>query len=233
MRLLLAPAAAVLTMLPAMSFAETATFDIVLRGLRVGELSYSATVTDRRYAVTGRLATTGLIGALRKVGYTATASGSIDDGQLRPRRYEERAEAGSRESSSQMVYADGVPAVTDSGKRRKRDVDPETQGGTVDPMTAIYAVLRDLPARPDCNLRFEMFDGHRSSVVQLSRNRTMPQEIVCDGAYVRVGGFSKEEMAERTRFPFTLRYVPAGGGTWRVAEVQTQTLFGIARLLRR
>ncbi len=233
MRPLLAPALAVLAMLPAMSLAETTTFDIVLRGLRVGELSYSATVTDRRYAVTGRLATTGLIGALRKVGYTATASGRIDDKRLQPRRYEERAETGSRDSSSRMVYADGIPTVTDSGNRRKRDVDPETQGGTVDPMTAIYAVLRDLSARPDCTLRFDMFDGHRSSVVQLSPNRSGPKEIVCDGAYVRVGGFSKEEMAERTRFPFTLRYVPAAGGTWRVADVQTQTLFGIARLLRR
>ena len=233
MKPLFALALTVQPLLAGPSFAQTATFDVVIRGLRAGELSYAAEVASGHYSVAGRLATTGLVGALRKVGYTASASGRIDGERLRPSRYEERAETGSRQSSSRMVYSNGVPTVSDSGKRRKRDVDPGTQGGTVDPMTAIYAVLRDRPRDQTCRLHLEMFDGHRSSLVQLSPNRSAPGEIVCDGAYVRTGGFSKDEMAERTRFSFTLRYVPASEGRWRVAEVETDTLFGTARLLRR
>jgi hypothetical protein len=40
-------------------------------------------------------------------------------------------------------------------------------------------------------------------------------------------------MAERTTFPFTLTYKPAGNGRMRVTEVAMETIYGKAAMKRR
>lgn len=214
---------------------DEGTFGIVLRGIKAGELKFAGRVENGRYSASGLLRSTGLLAFVREVSYEAQSQGRVRDGRFIPTRYTENADTGSRQSRAVMSFRNGVPQVKSyepAREPRPEDVDPATQAGALDPMTAIYAVLRDVPRDEACKLNVRMFDGRRASRVGMTPRSASAERIVCDGAYVRVAGFSPEDMAERTRFPFSLTYAPAGGGLWRVVEMEFQTLYGRARLLR-
>jgi hypothetical protein len=111
-------------------------------------------------------------------------------------------------------------------------VDPATQGGTLDPMTALFALLRDVPRADVCRLDVPVFDGRRVSRVSTRGPKTEGDRIVCDGEYRRVEGFSERQMREKARFPFSITYAPAGD-RYRVERIAIDTLYGRATLDRR
>jgi hypothetical protein len=103
----------------------------------------------------------------------------------------------------------------------------------VDILTALYATLRDAEAGSECNRSFAMYDGRRASRLTLGAPAAVEGGVTCPGEYRRVAGFPPEDMAEKTRFPFTLTYAPAPDGRMRVVEVSMDTLYGSAKLIRR
>jgi len=222
---------------PATRAEDAAVFDFSIQGLRIGTLSFSGQATDGRYAVSGRLESSGLVGMVRKIRYDGQADGSLRNGRFTPGRYSERADTGKRQSEAVMEYRRGVPQVkvynpprppgSDSG------LDPATQGGTVDPLTAMFATLRDVPQGQECNRFLTLFDGKRRSQLRLDAPTPVEGGITCAGEYRRLAGFSDSDMAEKTRFPFTLRLVPGDEGLLQVAEVTMESIYGNARLKRR
>ncbi len=90
-----------------------------------------------------------------------------------------------------------------------------------------------MPAGQECDLALKLFDGKRSSRLTLGAPQAVDGGVACPGEYRRVAGFSAEDMAERSRFPFTVYLEPAGDGMMRVREVVMETLYGNARLKRR
>ncbi|HSF64530.1 MAG TPA: DUF3108 domain-containing protein [Paracoccaceae bacterium] len=233
----LALAVALAPALPAASAAEPAVFDVTLKGLRAATLRIDGTEGDGRYAVTGRLESRGLAAMVRKVRFDAQASGAVAaDGTLQPASFAEQTDTGSRQSEAVIDYAGGVPQVKvalPERKARDYDVDPSTQGGTVDPLTALYATLRDVDAGRECNLSLRMFDGRRASALTLGAPEAKDGRVTCAGEYRRVAGFSPKDMAEKTRFPFRLTYAPGPDGRMQVVEVAMDTLYGSARMERR
>ncbi|MBL4916129.1 DUF3108 domain-containing protein [Tabrizicola sp. DMG-N-6] len=215
---------------------DRASFDIILRGITAGRLSIAAAQEGSRYSVSGRLESTGIAAMLRRFQYTAEAGGSITQGRYAPARYSENADTGRRQSRSSMEFRGGRPAnVVNEPARDPRpyDVDPATMRGAVDPVTALYATLRDVDAGGECAFDQNMFDGRRATRITLSAPQRQGDTVTCSGVYSRVAGFSPEDMAEKTRFPFTLTYAPAGDGRMRVVEVSTDTLYGKALMKRR
>ncbi len=215
---------------------QTATFDLRLGGLKAGVLSLSGVEDGRQYSAAVRAVSTGLARMVSEVGYEARATGRMTDGRFVPSRYQENAKTGERVSRAVMEYLRGVPQVKSYDppqEARPTDVDPATQGGTVDPMTAIWAVLRDAPRDGLCRLDLAVFDGRRASRVTLSGARAEGDRILCAGEYRRVSGFSEADLRRRTRFPFTLVYAPADGGLYGVVRVEIETLYGTASLDRR
>jgi len=213
-----------------------ARFDLVIRGIKAGELIFAGTESASAYAVTGRLKSAGLAGMVRKVRYDAKAQGTVSGTTLAPLRYEEDADTGKRQSQSVMVWSGGVPRVEVAKPERAarpNDVDPATQKGSVDPLTAMFATLREVPAAAACTSNVTMFDGRRSSRLRLSAPTQDGDRITCSGEYRRIGGFSDKEMAEKVSFAFTLTYVPAAEGRVKVVEVAMDTLYGKARLTRK
>ena len=220
------------------AMAETAssgTFDLDIRGFRAGVLQFSGTTNASSYTVTGKLESTGIAAMVRKIRYDAAASGRLASGRWSPSRYDEQADTGKRQSQSRMEYRGGIPTemIKDSREGRPNYVDPATQGGTVDPLTALYATLRDVPADQACNLKLVMFDGARRSQITLSAAETDGDTITCAGEYRRLAGFSDKEMAEKQRFPFRLTYGTADGDMVRVVSVSMDSLYGRASLTRR
>jgi hypothetical protein len=233
---LIALATLIALALPLPARAETAQFDLSIRGIRAGTLTFDGAAEAGRYAVTGRLESTGLVGLLRKIRFDGEVQGRIEDKRFTPARYVERADTGKRQSEAVMEYRRGVPQVKVYNPPRAPGdggIDPARQGGTVDPLTAMFATLRDVPAGNACNLALTLFDGKRRSQVTLGPPQPREGGATCPGEYRRLEGFSADDMAEKSRFPFTVHLVPGPEGMLRVAEVTMESLYGNARLKRR
>ncbi|WP_126979320.1 DUF3108 domain-containing protein [Frigidibacter oleivorans] len=242
-RLLLAGAVLAVSALPlalplaAQEQRDSAVYDLQLRGITAGTLTIDGRTAGGRYQATGRLQSSGLLAMLRKIRYDAEVRGQVAGGRLVPSRYVEAADTGRRQSNAVMDYVRGVPQVKEYQPPRKPDdkaLDPATQAGTVDPMTAAFAVLRDVPADQACNRSLALFDGQRRTAVSLATPKAAPGGgVTCAGEYRRVAGFSADDMAEKTRFPFTLHLAPAGEGMLRVTQVTMDTIYGKGALKRR
>lgn len=216
---------------------DSAVFDLTLRGIPTGTLSVAGAIEGKSYAAAGVLKSGGLVALVRKVRYDARVSGRVASGRFTPARYEEDADTGKRQSQSVMEYKAGVPQVkvyNPPKAPRPGDIDPATQGGTVDPLTAAYAALRDVAPEEACKLRLVMFDGRRrSQVVLADPEPASGGGLTCAGEYRRLEGFSAEEMADKSRFPFRMTYAPLPDGRLRVMEISMDTIYGKGRLTRR
>ncbi len=214
---------------------SSGTFDLEIKGFRAGVLQFNGTSNGTSYSVAGRLESTGIAAMVRKIRFDAKASGRFSTGRWSPSRYEEQADTGKRQSQSRMEYHGGVPTemIKESREGRPNYVDPATQSGTVDPLTALYATLRDVAPADACNLKLVMFDGARRSQITLAAAEQTGDSLTCAGEYRRLAGFSDQEMAEKQRFPFRLTYGPGEAGIVRVVEVTMDSLYGRASLTRR
>ncbi|MDB6454882.1 DUF3108 domain-containing protein [Falsirhodobacter sp. 20TX0035] len=215
--------------------AETAVYGLTIRGVSAGTLQINGEVTGNRYAVSGSLQSGGLVGILRSIRYDASAQGRVVGDRFVPSAYSERSDNNGRTRSATMEYRSGVPQVKAYDPPRKPDeddVNPATQGGTVDTLTALYAALRDVPAGQECGRSLRLFDGRRATEVAFSAPRRQNGTTTCNGEFRRIAGYSEKEMAEKRVFPFMMTYKPAGD-MMRVTEIRTDTLYGAARLIRR
>ncbi|KFI30995.1 hypothetical protein CG51_06160 [Haematobacter missouriensis] len=226
-----------LPLTPVMAQQANSTFDLRIRGIPAATLSMTGQETASGYSVAGRLQSAGLVGLFRTMRYDAQVQGTRSGGRFTPSRYTEDADTGKRKSHSVMSYQDGTPQVVEydppERDRRGNVVDPASQGGTIDPLTAIWIGLRPTPVAEVCNYDGFMFDGKRRSRVSLSNPRAQGDAILCTGRYERLAGFSDREMAEKTVFNFTMTYVPAGQGVMQVTQISMDTLYGAAVLTRR
>jgi hypothetical protein len=213
---------ALLLFLPAApAAAETLVFDVTLAGLRVATLRLETEEDGRRYAVLGRIATTGAAGALRPVRFDATAEGSLKGNLPRPSAYAGEVDTGRRQSAARLVWTGGAPLAEDGASGPK---------GAVDPLSALFAGLRD---RGDpCDLALTVFDGEREARVEVAE-AAADTGVSCRGTYTRVAGYPPEDLARRRRFDFTARFEPLPDGRFRLVEMVTDTAFGQAVLRRR
>ncbi|MEO0991472.1 MAG: DUF3108 domain-containing protein [Pseudomonadota bacterium] len=211
-------------------------FDVYIFGLKAGTLSFSGIEGNGQYSTAGRLQSGGLVGAVANARYEAQSRGRLRGGAWTPEYFEEDVNTGKKEMQARMAYVNGVPQVKQyepAEKPKPHDLDPSTQGDTVDPMTAIYRVLRDQPADEVCTNKFFTFDGRRRTRVALRKPTRDGERVICEGRYVRVGGFPPKDMAEQRVFPITVEYVPMGGGMMRVDRLTYRTGYGDALLRRR
>lgn len=212
-------------------------FDLSIRGIDAAVLRFDGAVEGNRYRVSGQIESAGLVGLLKSIRYEGASQGTVRGGRFTPQRYVEKADTGRRKSVGEIRYSRGVPTIKSYDPPRAADdagLDPATQGGTVDPLTAMFAVLRDVPEGQECNLSLTLFDGERRSQVQLGAPAPGKDGgLTCPGEYRRLDGFSAEDMAEKTRFPFAVTLSAPEGGLRRATEVRMDTIFGRALMTRR
>jgi hypothetical protein len=214
---------------------QSARFDVEIRGLTVGRLSFTGVENGTSYAVSGTMQSTGLAGMLRKMRYDANVRGTVSHRGFAPQRYEQTGGAGKGYSEETVVWQAGLPRIErqePAKPPRPTDPDPAQQRGTVDTLTALYATLRDVAPGQECKSSVIMYDGRYRMQLRIAAAKPVEGGVACSGEYIRLAGFTPEEMAERTRFPFTLRYVPTEG-RMRVTEVAMDSLYGSARLVRK
>lgn len=218
--------------------AETRTqarFVMKVLGTNVAEIRIDGTVSDARYAVDGRLATTGVVSALVDVLYVGRAQGRRAGSAFRPQRYSETVVEGKARKSGALAFRGGVPHPEGyKAEERGPDALPiEGQSDTVDPLTAIFMVLRDQSDAEVCKLRQFVFDGERRTHVDFTRAAPASDGLTCTGTFRRIAGYPHDKHSKRRKVvPMTVHY-RRNGDLYQVTEVRMQSDYGAAVLRRR
>ena len=232
-------AAALIALLPGAAIAQDqnrGTFDVFFGGLRIGLLAFSGVESASSYSVVGEVRSAGLVNWFSDLRFEATARGSRNLTGYTPRRFEVDAREGDKSYRTVIDYRGGVPqqpVTTPPRTPRPTDVNPATQGGTLDMATALYLTLRDTPANRACALDERFFDGARTGRITLENPRRDGDAILCDGAFDRIAGYTQRQMSEQSSFPFTMTYRPDGNGGYQVDRVVVRSSFGRAVMARR
>ncbi|MDX1785585.1 MAG: DUF3108 domain-containing protein [Roseovarius sp.] len=215
-----------------------ARFDVRLIGVKLGEMTLAGRIGGGDYMVQSTFSTRGIVGAVARAGFDLTARGRVTATGFIPEHYNESIDTGRRASSARLRYRGGVPRITggtlatavpDPGEV---PLDPAREGGTLDPLTAVFAVLHDQPAATLCQTDVTIFDGARRSRITMTGRAEAGDEVICSGSYRRLAGFSASELKRQTVYPFSVRYGP-GGGRMQARQVTVRTTYGKAELLRR
>jgi hypothetical protein len=219
------------------ALAQEQSYTITVSGLKAGTLTVAANSNGSSYAVTSRAASAGLAGLFRSFSITSRVSGTQSGGTLRPLRYVSQSEGARAGRSAELTFQDGTPTVVNAASEPAPDapkVDPASLTNVVDPLTGLYAILRDTAMDDVCTLDLSMFDGHRVSRVTLSGPRQTDDGLECSGVYRRVAGYPPKDLAERQSFPFTVVYSAedAGAGRLHAKMLTMDSLFGPARMIR-
>lgn len=215
---------------------EQATFDLELRGVRAGSITFSGAANASAYSAAVRLQSSGLVSLFRRIRFDGQAQGRLVSSRPVPSRYQDSFDNGRRETAVAMEFRNGAPsAVTLTPEREPStyDIAYAAQNGVVDIVSAVFAVFRDTPREQVCNMDLAMFDGRRRTQLLVSAPAANGNRVSCAGEYVRVAGFPPSEMAERTRFPFTLTYEPGSDGLMQLREIRMESTQGTGRLIRR
>lgn len=236
-RLAKAALAGILLAMPAVAQAESATYDIYFKGLKAAELTYSRSDAEGYYAVNGGVRAAGVLGKLVKFRFGGDVTGRYGgDLGLMPKDYAARNINKSNESKVTIQFVNGSPvSVTREPERKKRphDIDPAGISDVIDPISATVLLLSDRQPGRGCAVSLDIFDGVHQSRIEVSEGKIEDGKMNCRGEYVRVAGYPPDEMAEGTRFPFTLNLRENESGGLTVTGFYTATTFGVVKAERR
>lgn len=212
---------------------EAATFDFYVSGINVGKMSLDTTQTETAYTSRSRIEAAGVLGMLLTFYYDGQSSGQIKaDGSVVPARFEARSKTPRTDRRSSIDWKNGLPVNVQVDPARKHPPDPAKQAGTIDPISAGFAILRDRPVDDLCDKTLMVYDGSRVSRLRLGPEQVAGDSITCVGNYARIEGEAHTLSGQR-EFPFQLVFSRQPGDTGRLERIQTDTSFGRAVLERR
>lgn len=210
------------------------TFDFFLSGIRAGELEFTGQNSGGRYTASSTIRSAGLIGAFADFFFDGTATGSVTrSGKVVPERFVARSKSPRAERDTRIDWQGGTPVSVSVEPPRDSAPDPATQAGTLDPVSAGFALFRDSPAGEICNTRVDVFDGSRRSRLELGAPQPGADgEISCAGRYARVEG-EAHSMSSKKDHGFRLVFRATGDGLARLERIEAPTGFGTAVAERR
>lgn len=218
---------------PLMAQEKTAIlFDVHLIGAKIGEITIAGQQSNGQYAAHSKFKTTGVVKALKRMHGDVSVKGRVAGMNHTPGQYSETINDGKRFTDVKVRF-EGKPPKLISGDPDSRAAPAETNGlrDALDPLTALYLILRDQSRDGLCTFRRDIYDGHRHARLSLGSPRVKQGRVTCAGEYRRISGYSSSEKKER-RIPFTVLY-EAKSGDMLATRVDIQTKYGKAVLLRR
>lgn len=210
-----------------------ARYDVRLIGAKVGEMAMASTETASKYSTRARFATTGAATALKKARFDLAAQGRKTGGRFIPSSYSELTEEGRRSTNLKISFSGGVATQVsgDTGSSAP-PVDPRSLPGALDPLTVLYAALRDQPPSDLCSLNADVYDGHRHARLSLTKRTALEGgKVRCSGQYRRIAGYSDRELRHRAA-PVSVTYA-ANGDVMRAESVVVRTRYGKVSMHRR
>ncbi|WP_306151890.1 DUF3108 domain-containing protein [Roseovarius sp. MMSF_3281] len=207
-------------------------YDVHLIGAKIGEVTIAGTQANGSYAARSRFRTTGIVKALKRMRGDVSVKGRVAGQDHTPGQYSETINDGKRFTDVKVRF-EGKPPRLISGDPDSHATPADTSGlrNALDPLTALYLILRDQPRDGLCRFRRDVYDGHRHARLSLGSPRPKQDRVTCAGEYRRLSGYTASERKER-RIPFTVHY-EAKSGDMLATRVDIQTKYGKAVLLRR
>ena len=222
---------------PTAANAENFLFDVYLRGFRVGEVKFESRNEGNKYKIQGVMGSKGFFGSFLATRYSGAVIGNIVNGNFRPQIFRGRFDQRRQFAQVDIAYSgNGPKSVTRTPPRapQPHDIDPRSLSNVLDPITATYYLLTDVSTSQLCRKNFRVYEGNRVSSIRLSNDPNDDPEVrSCVGNYTRIAGFTPEQMAERTVYPFRLLYRRLDNGRWRVTRFAMTTYWGTAQAVRR
>lgn len=213
--------------------AAPATFDFTVAGLPIGTIATNSSQEGSRYGAIANIDATGLVGFFTSFYFHGRSSGTVDaGGTVVPTRFEAESKSSRAIRRTTIDWEDGRPVSVSIEPPRSDNADPAEQGGTLDPVSAAFRLLRDMPVADVCNVTLDMFDGSRRSRLSLGAPRSDGSVLTCSGTYARMKGESLGSL-DRDQFPFTLTYSVGADGIARVQRIEAPTNFGRALVSRK
>ncbi|MBN2631688.1 MAG: DUF3108 domain-containing protein [Rhodobacteraceae bacterium] len=217
------------------SATDAGSFTVTVAGIKAGTFRFKASLTGKRYRVTSQAATAGLGALLKSFTMDSRVEGVAQGRALRPQSYVSKGQGAREDRGAEIAYDGAMPNVVQffgTPDPEAPTIPAEDLIGTVDTLTALYALLRDTPVDQVCDLKLRLFDGHRLSHVTLTPGRDDDGAVTCDGVYHRVAGYPPKEVKKRRKFPFTVVYDALDATTLRPREFTMDSPFGPARMTR-
>lgn len=214
---------------------DSASFSVSIAGINAGTLAIEGNESGGSYEARGSIRTSGLVGTFYEGRLDAAANGRVSGNDYRPATYNEVTLEDGEKITRSIRYSGGVPSVTRNPPRkkpRKHAVSPAQQGGTVDPMTATYAILRDRDGATACGLDIRVFDGSTRARIRLNEATQTNGGLTCTGSYTREAGFDPDDMAKRSVWPLSMTY-SGNPDRYRVQDIRLSTSLGTVRIRRR
>lgn len=213
--------------------ARSQVFDLTLAGIPLGTVTLEADEAGGAYRAGSRIAPSGLVGAFTDYSFNGTAEGSVDAaGRVTPLRFAADSTSPRASRRTEIEWSGGAPVRVSVEPPRRSSVDPSRVAGALDPVSAGFALLRDNNADKICDTGIDVFDGSRRSRLELGKPVATEGALVCSGSYARVEG-EAHSLSSQREYPFTLTFVPNGGGKMRLERIETRTRFGLAVVSRR
>lgn len=211
-----------------------ATYDLYISGIKAGRLTMSSELTGDRYTAATDMTSAGVLGVFADFYFRGTSSGRLDgNGGVVPQQFVARSKSNRAERETRIDWRDGTPVEVSVQPPRDSAPDPTAQSGTLDPVSALYLLLRDTPRDAVCDKVVEVFDGSRRSRLTLAAPRSEGDQLVCDGRFARLEGEAHSLSSADREYPFSLVYRDTGAGDAKMQRIESPTSFGTAVVERR
>ena len=210
-----------------------ARYDVRLIGAKVGEMAMASTETASAYSTRARFATTGALSTLKRASFDLSAKGRKTGNRFVPQSYSEVTSEGRRATNLKISFSGGIATrVTGDTGSSAPAVNPRTLPGAYDPLTALYAALRDQAPDELCSLNADVYDGHRHARLSLTSRAALDGgRVQCSGQYRRIAGYSQRELRNRNA-AVSVIYAPLGN-SMRAETVVVRTSYGKVSMHRR
>ncbi len=212
------------------------TYELSLRSLQLGNLTFSHELKENQYNIDLHFETTGLAGALFDAKIDAQSTGTgIEDRAYEPRSASFAIQQRDENTSHEMTFDKGVLTSFTSNPRLHSKLDPAKQAGAVDPITALGYILRPVAIDRLCKLNVRIFDGVTATRITLSQPSKRPDgRMQCQGNFAREHGFTAEQLdLEGENFFFTALYrVDRESDDMIIDRIVGESTYGQFQLLR-
>lgn len=215
---------------------ERKVFRVSIAGFPVGTARYDANVIGNRYEIQGFMGSTGFFGAFLASRYSGAVIGRFRGQNMQPQIFRGRFEQSRKFAEVDIKYSGNRPTSVVSRPERPKlphDIDFRKVRNALDPISGLYFLLRDVTIDQVCKQNFQIFEGSRTSRIRVRRAQGAGGDIICNGVYTRLTGFTPEQMADRVNFPFRLIFRQKEGGLFEVQEFSATTFWGTAKAVLR
>lgn len=209
-----------------------ARYDVRLIGAKVGEMVIASRETATQYSTRARFKTTGAFARLSNASFDISARGRLAQDKFMPQSYREITSEGRHATNVKISYKSGI-ATEISGQTGdgKAGVDPKKMRGALDPITVVYATLRQQPSSKACSIDTNVYDGQRHARLTLTSRKETSQGITCTGYYWRIAGYSSPSR-ENTKVPISVQYAQVSDQLI-AQKITVHTRYGKVTLHRR